>query len=135
MRFELRGTDELLRNLKRLAMVTSPGEMQADALEAVQPVVDDARSLAPVAEGDLRDSINARVFEDGTVGVVIEDWKGHFFEFGTVKMRAQPMLVPAWEANETLLVERFGDRIGVRMEFPQYSGLRGPRTGLQVQEL
>lgn len=116
LKFDLSGVNEAIGNLRKIAGQVNNRNLQEDALEALQPVVDDARSLAPVDKGDLRDSIDAKVLEDGTVAVVIEDWKGHFFEFGTVKMRAQPMLIPAFDANEDLVVEWFGKRVGARIQ-------------------
>lgn len=116
MKFQLDGVDEALNNLKSITSALSRSNLQDDALHAVEPIAEDARSLAPVDEGDLRDSIEAKVFEDGTVGVVIGDWKGHFFEFGTVKMRATPMLLPSFDKNEGLVIETFGNRVGARIE-------------------
>lgn len=116
MQFQLDGVDEALSNLKAIAAAVVPANLREDGLEALQPIVDDARSLAPVDEGDLRDSIEAVKFEDGTVGVIIGDWKGHLFELGTVNMRATPMLAPAADANGPVVIEMFGNRIGVRIE-------------------
>ena len=118
MRFSLRGTEDALKNLEAIEQSVSDDNLREDALDAVQPVVEDARNLAPVGEGDLRDSIGAIALEGGAVAVVIADWKGHFFEFGTVKMRAQPMLVPAWEANEDRMLDTFGRLVRARIEAP-----------------
>ena len=116
MKFRLDGLDDALRNLRNVEQSVKSDNLQEDALEAVEPIAEDARSLAPVGEGAMRDSIQATVFEDGTVGVEIGDWKGHFFEFGTIKMRASPMLAPAFDANESLVLDIFGGRVGVRIE-------------------
>ena len=116
MHFTLDGAEEALSNIAAIAAAIVPDNLQDDGLAALQPVVDDARSLAPVDEGDLRDSIEAVKFADGTVGVVIGDWKGKFFELGTVKMRARPMLAPAFDANEAVVIDVFGGRIGARIE-------------------
>lgn len=116
MRFALDGVEEALSNIAAIAEAVGNDDLREDGLAALQPIVDDARSLAPVDEGDLRDSIEAVTFEDGTIGVVIGDWKGHFFELGTVNMRATPMLGPAADANEAVVIEMFGKRIGARIE-------------------
>lgn len=116
MRFRLDGVDEALRNLTAIEEAVSEPALQADGLEVLEPVVKDAQSLAPVDQGDLRDSIEAAVLDDGSVGVIIRDWKGHFFEFGTAHMRATPMLIPAWDANVNELSNAFADRIRVRIE-------------------
>lgn len=116
MEFELKGVDAALDNIKAILGVVTEGNLQEDGLAALQPVADDARSLAPVDQGDLRDSIEAKILPDGTVAVVIGDWKGHFWEFGTIHHRAQPMLAPAMDANEDLVFDVFGGRIGARIE-------------------
>ena len=116
MQFRLDGVQEALANLKSIGEAVSDRNLQEDGLIAVEPIAEDARSLAPVDKGDLRDSIQATIFEDGTLGVIIGDWKGHFWEFGTVNHRAQPMLAPAVDANEGVVIEIFGGRIGARIE-------------------
>ena len=127
MRSGISGGDEALRNLQRITEAVGDRHLQAVALEALEPIVEDAQALAPVGEGDLRESIAATVFEDGTVGVIIRNWKGHFFELGTVKMRAQPMLIPAVEANADRVLDAFGERVAVRIE-----GSFNPRAGVRL---
>lgn len=116
MQFSLDGVEEALSSVASIAAALTPHNLRTDGLAALQPVVDDARTLAPVDRGRLRDSIEARPLEDGYVGVVIGDWKGHFFEFGTVHMRAHPILLPAFDANEKIVIEMFGGRVGARIE-------------------
>ncbi|NVE96068.1 HK97-gp10 family putative phage morphogenesis protein, partial [Altererythrobacter lutimaris] len=112
MKFELKGIEQALKNIAALGQSVSDEDLQQVALAALEPVAKDAQSLAPVDEGDLRNSIEPRILEYGTVGVVSGDWKGHFFEFGTVNMRAQPMLGPAWHENEDAVIQSFGGRVG-----------------------
>ena len=70
MQFRLDGVQEALANLKSIGEAVSDRNLQEDGLIAVEPIAEDARSLAPVDKGDLRDSIQATIFEDGTVGVI-----------------------------------------------------------------
>lgn len=116
MKFELKGVEKALRNIGKIAAEVSGPQTGQDAMEAVQPIVEDAQSLAPVDKGDLRDSIKSVMMDDGTIAVVIEDFKGVFYEFGTVHHRAQPMLAPAFDANEDVVIEIFGSRVGARIE-------------------
>lgn len=116
MKFALHGADEALRNVRQIRESINDRALREDGLQSLQPIVEDAKALAPVEEGDLRDSIEATVFDDGTIGVIIRDWKGHFFEFGTVNMRAQPMLIPAVEANEAIVIDLFSERVAARIE-------------------
>ena len=127
MKFQLTGGDEALRNLEYITESVDDRHLQADALEVLEPIVEDAKELAPIGQGDLRDSIGPTTFDDGTVGVIIRDWKGHFFEFGTVNMRATPMLIPAVEANADRVLDAFGERIAVRI-----TGSFNPRAGLRL---
>lgn len=116
MIFELKGIKEALENIETIGQSINDKDLQEDALGTLAPVVKDAQALAPVDQGNLRDSIHSLVLEDGSVGVVIGDWKGHFFEFGTANMRAQPMLGPAFHENEDAIVAVFGGRVGARIE-------------------
>jgi HK97 gp10 family phage protein len=126
MRFELRGANQLFKNLDLIREEVSEENLRDDAAAALQPVVEDAQALAPVDQGDLRDSIQVAYLEDGAIAVVIADWKGHFFEFGTVKMRAQPMLLPAWDANADEIEGVFAERIRARIEGPGRVNLSRP---------
>ena len=116
MKFALTGVNEAIDKVRGIGAELSEDNLQRDALESMKPVAADARSLAPVDEGDLRDSIQAEILDDGTAAVVIKDFKGFFWEFGTIHHRAQPMLAPAIDANEDLVIADFGDRIGARIE-------------------
>lgn len=118
MKFTLSGGEDALANLRSIEEAVTDEGLQDEGLKVLEPVAEDARRLAPVDEGVLRDSIQTTIFEDGSVGVIIRDWKGHFFEFGTVKMRATPMLIPAWDAHAGTMGSIFADRIRARIEAP-----------------
>lgn len=133
MKFALNGVDEALRNVQLIDEAVSDENLREDAFEVLQPVVKDAQSLAPVDEGDLRDSIQVTVLDDGSVAIVIRDFKGHFFEFGTVNMRAQPMLIPAWEAHVGSMGNAFGDR--VRTRILSAPGRNRSRTAIRFEGL
>lgn len=84
--------------------------------DAVQPALDTSadelaarmKSLAPVDEGDLKDSIRK---EQGTHelsrNVLTDDYKARWVEFGTVNQPAQPFFWPAYR----LLKKRLTNRI------------------------
>ena len=132
MKFKLNGVKEALGNLREITETMSERNLRQDALAVLEPIAEDARALAPVDQGDLRDSIQTTVFEDGTVGVIIGDWKGHFYEFGTVNHRAQPMLGPAWDAHSEGLADRFGQQVKARIE--KATGGNRSRVGLIVSD-
>jgi len=81
------------------------------ALEASALVVEgDAKNLAPVDTGNLRNSITHEVEgKEARVGTNVE--YAPFVELGTVKMAAQPYLNPALEKNKGNIKKIFADAI------------------------
>jgi HK97 gp10 family phage protein len=84
---------------------------EARAIEAVQlageRVERSAREHAPGRgpEGEIGQGIQWHPNPGGLSGRVdATDWRSHFFEFGTVKMSARPMLTPAAEEHKDLVV-------------------------------
>lgn len=70
--------------------------------ETVDAIWKEARADAPVDEGDYRKGIKKylkRLTSDLSGAVVATDWKSHFIEFGTVDMRADPVLKRAAEKH------------------------------------
>lgn len=124
MNFELRGVDDAMANLKKVTDPVNNDHIGDNAMAALEPVAEDARRLAPVDRGELRDSIivSDRVFgvngsanRNGAVyigpfGAPVEHaW---FVEVGTVKMRAQPYIAPAVHENRELVFDILGEKIG-----------------------
>lgn len=70
-------------------------------LTATQPIVEMAKARAPVAPsgGDLRDSIEAKLFGGEGIGVFML-WYGIYAEHGTINEAPHPFLVPAAEAGK-----------------------------------
>lgn len=67
----------------------------------------DARAGAPVAEGDLRDSIKKKLIETAREvygEVIVHAFYGHMVEFGTVKMPADPYVGPAYERHRAKFI-------------------------------
>lgn len=58
---------------------------------------DKAPDAPPIGEGLVED-IHVEDNEDGSY--VLTNWMAHFLEFGTVKMAAQPFLIPAAEESK-----------------------------------
>jgi HK97 gp10 family phage protein len=81
------------------------------AREAVQAagesVERSARDHAPGRgpQGEIGQGIRWHPNPGGLSGrVEATDWRSHFFEFGTVKMSARPMLTPAAEEHKDLVL-------------------------------
>jgi HK97 gp10 family phage protein len=94
---------KLASSLPQIAERAQAGTRLANAASA-RRIAAAARSAAPRRSGDLADSIKAKSGPSGDERVVVEDWKGHLVEFGTVRQPARPFLVPAAEAERVVHV-------------------------------
>lgn len=90
-------------------LTTSSERIVNDTGEAI---AEGARSRARVDSGEMRDGIKWKRGQGAEGEVVAEDWKTHLHEFGTVRRGAQPMLVPAAEAERDRFVQRLRRSIG-----------------------
>ena len=128
LQLTLTGTKEATTNLRKIAgVVGDDSRMKEFAKKALEPVAEAARDLAPVLSGELRDGIViSDTLPDGTaadfngravfVGPLVGDaFYAGFLEFGTVKMRAQPFLMPAWDAEEKHVIDILGELAGKAM--------------------
>lgn len=100
------------------------------AREAVRPalvkgaeeIAGAAKNLAPVDEGDLRDSVEVTAPGGTTPGgtalhelqaaVSTDDYKARWVEFGTVKMAARPFFWPAFRLHRKRAANRIKRAIG-----------------------
>ena len=120
----LTGDREAIERLNRIASAIGDDAMREFGLEALEPVAKASRSLVPVLTGETQGGITiSPTLPDGGhmeyggravfVGVLDGDsyWSA-FLEFGTVKMRAKPFLLPAVDAKTDEVFEIIGDRAG-----------------------
>lgn len=122
--FKLHGIDDAMEAVRNVGGVMTNERMTPLAMEALQPVLDTARELAPVHTGKLRDNIvisdelrptSRKRNEEGTVYVgILADHAYHarFVEFGTVHMQAQPFLGPAFEQHRDQIIDILGKGAG-----------------------
>lgn len=120
MKLDISGFDEAFAAIRRVGKSVHGPEMTDAAVLALEPVAEDARALVPVDSGDLRSGIvvskiapeGSDIDQDGQsvfVGPLANLlFYAGFVEFGTVKMRAQPFMGPAVDANEALVFEILG---------------------------
>lgn len=117
------GIDEALRGLKLSQRKTAARRVLKDAL---QPVADAAKRMAPVAEGNLRDSITvstnvtkaarvARVKDGVTVFAGTANRNGVPREFGTIRSPAHPFMRPAWAATKMGVLEHIVREFGAEV--------------------
>lgn len=119
------GVDEALANIRKVSAPVNDNRIGENAAAALEPVAEDARRLAPVDHGDLRESIgitaslteqnqfDGRAVFVGPLGANV--FYAAFIELGTVKMRAQPFLAPAVHENRELVFDVLGSLVGYDM--------------------
>lgn len=75
-----------------------PDQVKSVVAESAEVITSQARSLAPVDTGNLKNSINANYFNSGASAEISTpvSYAPHI-EWGTYKMSAQPFLFPAYE--------------------------------------
>ena len=108
----VQGIDKLKRRLVDEIPAKVRAEMERAMLDSADQIVAGARLRVPVDEGDVRDSIRHHGIREGkrgglyiaiTAGDRSTENDGYqvarLLEFGTMKMPAQPFLLPAYRAN------------------------------------
>lgn len=126
LNLKISGFDEAAANIVKVKDSVQGPFMTDAAIAAMQPVLEDARRLIPVDQGEARDSLGisdravggvarrgGTVYFGPLAGTVLHVF---FLEFGTVKMRAQPSIIPAVEANQDLVFDILGDDVGRQIE-------------------
>lgn len=141
VRFHVRGLRELDRALRQLKPATAKNVLKRAGKAALEPVADRAQALAPVAEGNLRDSIvvgtqlaaSARRKErrrrETRTGVTIYAGTANRNavprEFGTSRSAASPFLRPAWDALNGAVLDDVVRRLGIEIERAAARAARG----------
>ncbi|QPI73930.1 HK97-gp10 family putative phage morphogenesis protein [Sphingobium sp. Cam5-1] len=127
--FKLEGLKELEAALGQMPRATA----RATGLRALrlgaEPIARAARRLAPVAEGNLVESIdvgtNLARSQRGDRGAVApleihigpgQQPQAIAQEFGTYKDPAQPFMTPAWEAERMNALDVVGTALGIEVE-------------------
>lgn len=112
--------------LKQLKLSQRRAAARRVLTEALQPVAEAAKRMAPVDDGQLRDSIvvstnvtkaarSARIKDGVTVFAGTANRNGVPREFGTFRSQAHPFMRPAWLANRGQVLDsiivNFGEEI------------------------
>jgi len=87
--------------------------------DSVDLVVDEAKSIAPVDTGYMRDHISGTVTdgEKTILGTVVsEAFYSGFVEFGTYKMEAQPFMRPALDTLREQIRQAFSSNLSVTLK-------------------
>lgn len=81
-------------------------------IETAEDIASIARSNAPVATGELRDSIEAVPVNQYNAEVRVGAEHGIYVEYGTYKMAAQPFFNPALEGRAEEMLAKFAGILG-----------------------
>lgn len=131
--FKISGFEGVDRALRELKKPTAKAVVRRVLKGALEPIAEMARALAPVDEGDLRDSIGvsstlikgARRNEPRssaeekatrvTVYAGTADRNGVPREFGSSRSEAHPFLRPAWEGGKERALAAVQERMGAEL--------------------
>ena len=105
--------NKLLKNLEKLPEKLTKSILNLSVKAGAKNIQEAAIEYAPMDSGTLRESIKVvkkkakDKKKDGdskestvyTVGVTQDAWYGSIVEFGSIKMSADPYMVPAFELN------------------------------------
>ncbi len=125
---KVEGLDKLQDQLEEVMGVELGVKALARAArKAFEPVLEAAKSMAPISTGALRDALKITVKKPSSgeavviVGLRITKGAGgeevpasrrwHFEEFGTAHMAAHPFLRPALDRNATEVIDRLKDEL------------------------
>lgn len=121
-RVEIKGLKELTKQLKKLPKDLQRKELRAAALAGAGQVRDEARKMAPVKTGRVKEDIRARYKPrqgpaDMIYMVGVVDRKKHtaywwrFNEFGTKHQPARPFMRPAFDMVQNRIIRIFKERL------------------------
>lgn len=134
----VQGLRELDRALGELPKAAGKAVLRRVARAALKPVEDAARSLAPVADGTLRDSITtgtrltkrqaSQARRETKSSIEMHTGTSNQAavpqEFGTAEHGAQPFMRPAWDQNQGQVLEHVGTELGSEIEKTAARGAR-----------
>jgi HK97 gp10 family phage protein len=124
IRVKVEGLKEIQAALHELPKSTARNVMRRVLKDVAEPIADQARQLAPVLSGDLKQSIGVstklsrRAKKDtGKLSAnAVQVYIGPFAapraiiqEFGSFKEPPQPYMRPAWDANQGEILGKIGE--------------------------
>lgn len=125
----IEGLDELSETLLDITPREANALLKKVCLGIAEGVADKIRERAPVRTGNLRAAIVAvqgkqkRNFPSAEVRITHgskalehDAFYWYFVEFGTVKMRAEPFIVPAVEQARPGVAQAFREGVGTKLE-------------------
>lgn len=114
MKFEFEGMDELIQKMDQLGIDIKRDKNDA-VLEGAKVMQKATQEKAPKKTGNLSNLIEISDVEDGSVDVFVDQqgkaYYGYFLEYGTSKMRAQPFMGPAFNANMSKIQDAMASKM------------------------
>lgn len=129
-RVRVSGLKELDEALSQLPKATAKAVLRRIGIRALAPVIATAKTLVPVDDGDLRDSLKVttklsrrqqsiqnKALAQGKASVQLFAGASalphaHLVEFGTSAMAAQPFMRPAWDQQKSAVLKMISDELG-----------------------
>jgi HK97 gp10 family phage protein len=127
----LQGLAETINALEQIGVQLDTEKLRADIRKEAQPIIDTAKSLAPMGNGDIRNSIgfvsknDARYKYTVLIAPRVEmenAYKAIWIEFGTSprftkkgayrgEVQARPFMRPAFDMHKTKIAENINENI------------------------
>lgn len=125
---KIEGMEQLQATLKQVMPREARNILRRTTLKIASDIRDKVRARSPVHTGNLKRSIKSKrdkgtptnitssVIADRSGGRSGKGYHSHFLEFGTVKMPAQPFIVPTIEGMRLGISEEYRKEFGVQFE-------------------
>ena len=130
------GLDEVIKNMEAIKDELKGDPLRSSLRKALTPIVNEAKALAPVDTGRLRDAIKTRPlppddipagFSDGQELFVVSSrkkdkdapdnaWYWHFVEFGTKNQNREPFLAPAFDSKRKEAIDVFVQEMRAQLQ-------------------
>lgn len=127
----LKGLGETIMALEKIGVGLDTEKLRAQIRQEAQPIIDTARSLAPMGEGDIRNSIGFITNQDSKFKYTVliaprmemeNAYKAIWFEFGISPrftkngsfrgaIQAKPFMRPAFDMHKTRIAEAITENI------------------------
>ncbi len=105
MELGVTGFEKAISNMQKLS-TKLPDAVDKSLERLADEIVADAKRLAPVRSGELRDSIKIEDVKKGEVTIVASADHAGYVEFGNSRVHARPFIRPAIE-NKAVQMEPF----------------------------
>lgn len=115
MSAQIEGMQQLMQRLEQMGQSIEADLKEKALVAGAELMRDKVAEIVPVRTGKLKDNIIISNVEGNTIHIGPDQqgtaFHGHFLEFGTKKMSAQPFMGPAYENNKDAVQNKMADVI------------------------